>query len=96
VTVFLCIIYTSISVYFVIDLCLWKEMVFVPICYDKLFALMKRKRLSSYKIRKEGIISESTLTRIRKGDGVSTSAISALCKALECQPGDIMEYVPDV
>lgn len=65
------------------------------IAYDKLLVLMEQKGLTTYRIRKEKIISEGTLQNIRKGKGITTSAIAALCEALNCQPGDLMEYVPD-
>lgn len=63
------------------------------IVFDKLFILMKEKNLTTYKIRKEKIINEATLQRIRKNESISTNSVAALCSALNCQPGDIMEYV---
>ena len=65
------------------------------IIFDKLFYLMKEKNLSTYKIRKEKIISEGTLQHLRKNEPVSTESLSALCQALNCQPADIMEYVEE-
>ena len=53
------------------------------------------KGLTTYSISKEKIISESDLQSLREGKRVSTEKISFLCKALNCQPGDIMAYVPD-
>ena len=67
----------------------------MPIDYSKLFALMKERGLTSYRIRKEKIISEGALQSLRKGKSVTTDTIANLCKALNCQPGDIMEYLPD-
>jgi putative transcriptional regulator len=63
--------------------------------YDKLFALMKDKGITTYRIRKEKIISESALQNLRDGKSVTVETISNLCKTLGCQPGDIMEYIPD-
>ena len=64
----------------------------MPMKYEKLFALMKEKRLTTYRIRKENIISQSALTSLKAGKSVTTDTIAALCKALDCQPGEIMEY----
>ena len=64
----------------------------MPMKYEKLFALMKEKRLTTYRIRKENIISQSALTSLKAGKSLTTYTIAALCKALDCQPGDIMEY----
>lgn len=63
--------------------------------YDKLFTLMKERNLSTYRIRKEGIISEGTLQSLREGKSVQTDTLCKLCHELKCQPGDIMEYVED-
>lgn len=65
----------------------------MPIKYDKLFALMKEKGLTTYRIRKEKIIAESALQNLRDGKSVTMDTISALCEALDCQPGDLLEYV---
>ena len=64
----------------------------MPIKYDKLFALMKEKGLTTYKIRQQNIISQSALTAIKNGKGITTDTVAKLCKALNCQPGDILEY----
>jgi len=66
----------------------------MPIKFDKLFDLMREKGLTTYKIRKNKIISEGTLQKLRENGTVSTESIATLCAALDCQPGDIMEYVP--
>lgn len=47
------------------------------------------------KIRAERLLSESTLTKLRAGVGVSWDNIGTLCALLDCQPGDLIEYVPD-
>ena len=67
----------------------------VPMKYDKLFALMKEKGLTTYRIRQERIITETTLQKLREGRNVTTDSLASLCRALSCQPGDIMEYVED-
>ena len=68
----------------------------MPIRFDKLFELMHEKGLTTYKIRKNRIISEGTLQKLRENSAVSTESIAALCAALDCQHGDIMEYVPEI
>lgn len=65
------------------------------IVYNKLLALMEQKGLTTYKIRKEKIISESTLQKIRENKSITTDSIASLCEVLNCQPGDIMEYIPN-
>ena len=65
------------------------------IVYDKLLSLMVEKELSTYKIRKDKVISESTLQNIREGKRITTDAVASLCEAIDCQPGDILEYIPE-
>ena len=56
---------------------------------------LKAKGYSSYRLRKEKILSESTMQLFRKGETNSFELLSRLCQLLDCQPGDILEYVPD-
>jgi putative transcriptional regulator len=66
----------------------------MPITYKvDILERLKSKGYSTYKIRKDKILSESTVQKLRKGEGVSWENISTICKLLNCQPGDIMEYV---
>lgn len=65
------------------------------IVYDKLFDLMRDRGLTTYKIRKDKIISEGALTALRHNGNVTTDTINRLCAALHCQPGDILDYIED-
>lgn len=67
----------------------------MPFVYDKLFELMRVKGITTYQIRKDNIISQSALQYLHLGKNVSTATLDKLCKVLDCQPGDIMEYVDD-
>lgn len=68
----------------------------MPIVYDKLFKLLQKKGWTTYKIRKEKLIGQATLTALRNGTGgIDAKTIARLCEVLGCQPGDIMEYRPD-
>ena len=46
-------------------------------------------------MKKEKIIGQSTWTKIQTGGHIDTRTIEILCKYLDCQPGDILEYVED-
>ena len=45
-------------------------------------------------IRKNRWISEATMTKIRRGEYISTKTLNVLCVLLKCQPGDILEVIP--
>lgn len=53
---------------------------------------LKEKGYSTYKIRKERLFGEATLTKFRQGVIVSPDVLEVLCRVFECQPGDILEY----
>ena len=67
----------------------------MPIVYNKLLRLMEEKGITSYTIKKDNIIGQATLKKIKDGGDIDTRTIAKLCRLLECQPGDIMEYVED-
>ena len=68
----------------------------MAIIYDKLLNLLQEQGYTSYRIKKENIIGQATLTKIKKGTGgLDHRSIDNLCRVLGCQPGDLMEYVPD-
>ena len=64
--------------------------------YDKLFALFKERGITTYAIKRDKIIGQATWQRLRTGTGgLEHRTIDNLCAFLGCQPGDLMEYVPD-
>ena len=56
---------------------------------------LKTKGFTSYRIRNEKIIGERQLQQLRTGEIVSNACLAKLCELLKCQPGDLLEYVPD-
>lgn len=68
----------------------------MPIVYKiDVIAALKNVGYSSYRIRKEKILGEATLQKLRHQESVSWEVLSLLCNLLNCQPGDIMEYIPE-
>lgn len=53
---------------------------------------LKEKGYSSYSLRKEKLLSESTIQKLRSGEGISWDNLDTLCKLLECDIADILEY----
>ena len=58
-------------------------------------AALKEKGFNTNKIRTEGLLSQSTLQKFRNKQGVSWENIETLCRLLDYQPGDLLEYVKD-
>ena len=63
--------------------------------YDRLWATIKKKNLSQYKLITEYGIDKAQLHRLRKNMVVKTIVLDRLCQILDCRIEDIMEYVPD-
>lgn len=68
----------------------------MPIKYkiDVLEAL-KKAGYSSYRIRQEKILGERVIARLRHQESVSYEVLAKICELLHCQPGDILEHVPE-
>lgn len=67
----------------------------MPIIVNVDVMLAKRKMSSSELAEKVGITAANlSILKTGKAKAVRFSTLSALCKALECQPGDILEYQP--
>ena len=65
----------------------------MPIVYEKLFEKLKENKFSTYRIRKEKLIGQATLTALKNGTGgLDAKTLARLCEVLNCQPGDLMEY----
>ncbi len=68
----------------------------MPIQYKiDVVAALRDAGYNSNRIRKDKIMGESYMQQLRRGQLVSWSALTMICKLLDCQPGDILEYVPD-
>lgn len=68
----------------------------MAISYQKLLDKLAEQKWTTYRIRKEKLLGQRTLMGLRKGTGgLDSKTLSKLCKVLNCQPGDLMEYIPD-
>lgn len=63
----------------------------MSIKYYKLFDLLARRDMKKTDLL--DIISSPTLAKLSKGETVTTEVIAKICQFLNCQPGDIMEYI---
>lgn len=61
--------------------------------YYKLFDLLNRRDMKKTDLLE--VITSPTLAKLGKGQTVQTDMLCRICEFLGCQPGDIMEYVPD-
>ena len=68
----------------------------MPVKYKiDILPALKLAGYNTNRMRKEKILGESVIQQLRKGELVSWTNLSRLCSLLNCQPGDILEYVED-
>ena len=65
------------------------------IVFDKLWDVMKKQGVSTYKLRENCGIDSKTVRRLKANDNMETKTLNKLCAALGCRIEDIMEYIPD-
>ena len=69
----------------------WEKM----ISYARLWETMKLRGATTYTLQVKGGISSSTVRRLKAGESVSTNTLDALCRILDCDITDILQYVPE-
>lgn len=62
---------------------------------EDVLALLKSAGYPSTRIRAEKLLGQSYVQQLRKGELISWAALNKVCALLDCQPGDLLEYVPD-
>lgn len=62
-------------------------------CYNKLWKLLIDKGMKKSDLRKNAGISSSSLAKLTKGENVTTDVLVKICNMLNCDVGDIMEFV---
>ncbi len=67
----------------------------MPIIYEKLRKRLKEIGITSYTVRKNQIVGQAAWNRIQKDGDINTRTIETFCKILNCQPGDLLEYVSE-
>ena len=73
-----------------------REDLFMALRYKvDVIQLLKDNGYSTYAIRKEKLIIENMLQKLRNKEMVSWTTFDTICRLTHSQPGDIIEYVPD-
>lgn len=56
---------------------------------------LKESGYNTTRLRKEKLLNESAIQYLRNGKIVGAIALNNICMLLECQPGDLIEYIPE-
>lgn len=65
------------------------------IAYYKLLDMLNRRGIGKLELMEKAGFSRGTLSKLSKNEPVNISVIDSICKVLDCQPGDLLEYIKD-
>ena len=57
---------------------------------------LKKSGYNTTRLRREKLLNESAIQYLRDGKIIGAVALNNICMLLECQPGDVIEYVKDI
>lgn len=68
----------------------------MPMCYKiDILRALKDKGYNTNTLRKNKLLAEGAMQRLRHAEPISWSSIEQICKLLECQPGDLLRFDAD-
>ena len=62
--------------------------------YKKLWKILIDRDMSKSELRERAHLSSVTLAKLGKGESVTTAVLSRICQVLDCNIGDIVDFVP--
>ena len=66
----------------------------MTISYKPLLKMLIDKGMKKQELMQRAGISKATMAKLSTSEYVSLEVIDKICAALDCQPGDLLEYVP--
>ncbi|ADL52355.1 helix-turn-helix domain-containing protein [Clostridium cellulovorans] len=66
----------------------------MEVSYKKLWKILIDKEMKKKDLQADAAISWASVTKLSKGENVSMEVLIKVCKALECDIGDIVELIP--
>ena len=63
--------------------------------YDKLWKILIDKKMKKYQLREQAHISSNSVAKLSKDEFVSMEILMKICETLECNIGDVCEFVKD-
>ena len=67
----------------------------MAVSYNRLWKLLVDRKMSKADLRKQAAIAPNTMTKLRRDEEVTLGVLGKICKTLDCQIHDIVDYVPD-
>lgn len=67
----------------------------MDISYNKLWKLLIDEKMTTAELRKAANIAPNTLTRMKKNQEVTLTVLGRICRVLDADFGDVVEYIQD-
>ena len=67
----------------------------MAISYKRLWKLLIDQEMSKKQLEITANLSSSTIAKMNKGKGVTTTTLERICRVLNCRIEDVVEFVPD-
>lgn len=67
----------------------------MAVSYNRLWKLLVDRKMSKADLRKQAEIAPNTMTKLRRDEEVTLGVLGKICKTLDVDYGDIMEYVKE-
>ena len=67
----------------------------MAVSYNKLWKLLIDKEMKKVDLRDQAGLTTNVLAKLGKNEHVSTQYLEKICRILECEVGDILEFIPN-
>jgi len=67
----------------------------MAISYNKLWKLLIDKNMKKKDLKEQADISQNIMARLGKNQPVAMESMAKICAVLQCDIGDVMEFIPD-
>ena len=67
----------------------------MAVSYNKLWKLSIDKEMKKVDLRDQAGLTTNVLAKLGKNEHVSTQSLEKICRILECEVGDILEFIPN-
>ena len=68
----------------------------MALCYKKLWKLLIDKDMTRASLREATGIAPATISKMSRGEAIGANVLERICASMQCNIGDIVDYVPDV
>lgn len=68
----------------------------MPVSYKKLWKLLIDMDMKNKDLEEAAGISNYVISKMKRGENITVDTVGKICRALECTPNDIMEFIPEV